>query len=136
MTSPRRPPPIVTPLQFAFLAVLSDRTLTGKQMRAELAQCGVDKKEAAFFRIIQRLKQENLVTATRIPRDRDEYRGAQSSYELTPRGNGAVALMRGLYRRAERRVWRVRWGRKRNSKLSRRFSRSAQQVGTSRSARP
>ena len=112
MTSPPRRPAIVTPLDFAFLAVLSGTTLTGKQMRAELAQNGVEERETAFFRVIQRLKRDGLIKATRIPRDPDEYRGAQAEYELTQSGNDAVAVMRGLYRRAERRVRRLRWGRR------------------------
>ena len=36
MNSPPHKPPMVTPLQFAFLTVLSEGPLTGKQMRAEL----------------------------------------------------------------------------------------------------
>jgi DNA-binding PadR family transcriptional regulator len=112
MTSPPHASHIVTPLQFAFLTALSEKAMTGKQMRAELAQCGLHKKEAAFFRVIQRLKRDGLIKATRIPRDFDEYRGAQCEYELTRAGRDAVALMRGLCRKAERRVRRMRWQRK------------------------
>ena len=135
MSWPHRNAHIVTPTQFAFSTVLTERALTGKQMRAELARCGVHRSELAFYRVIQRLKQENLVTARRIPRDEGEYRGAQSRYELTQAGNEAVAVMRGLYRKAARRLRLRRWRRTRNLWLSRRSKRSAERAGASRSER-
>jgi len=117
VTSLPRRQHMVTPLQFAFLTVLTEKPLTGKQMRAELAENGVHKTADAFFRVMQRLKQENLVSARSIARDEGEYRGAQSVYELTQTGKDALALMLGLYRRAGRRVRRLRWGGKRRSIL-------------------
>jgi len=84
--------------------------MTSRQMRAELAQSGVEEWETAFFRVIQRLKRDRLITVKRIPREPDEYRGSQAQYELTEAGKHRVAVMRGLYRRAERRVRRLRWG--------------------------
>ena len=83
MTSPPRTLPVVTPLQSAYLAVLTDGPLTGKEMRAELSYCGWHRRKAAFFRVIQTLKQANLIDATRIPREEEEYRGAQCVDELT-----------------------------------------------------
>ncbi len=59
--------PTGTPLQCAFLTVLTERPLVGKQMRAELAENGVHKTEAAFFRVMQRLKQESLGGRRRRP---------------------------------------------------------------------
>ena len=78
---------------------------------------------------------EFFPAARRIPRDKGEYRGAQSKYGLTQTGKDAVALMLGLYRKAGRRAWRLRWPRKQNPKLSHRFNQSAEQAGTSRSER-
>ena len=118
MTSPPLGTAIVTSLQFSFLVVLMEKSLTGKQMRAELAECGVHKNEAAFWRVMQRLKQESLVEATRIARDEGEYRGSQAVYEITEGGRDAVALIRGLCQRVDRRVRRLRWGGRRHAKRS------------------
>jgi DNA-binding PadR family transcriptional regulator len=115
MTSPTPTQQVVTPLQFAYLAMLSETTMTSRQMRAELAQSGVEERETAFFRVIQRLKRDGLITVKRIPREADEYQGSQAQYELTEAGRRRVAVMQGLYRRAERRVRRLRWGRRRRS---------------------
>ena len=135
MTSPSRELPLVTPLQFAFLTVLTESAFSGNRMRAELARCGVFKSKDAFFRVMQRLKEANLVTASRIPRPEGEPPGAQSVYELTRDGVGATALMRGLYGKAGRRLRLRRWRRVRTLKLSHRFNRTAKRSGASRSER-
>jgi len=135
VTSPSRELPLVTPLQFAFLTVLTESALTGSQMRAELAGCGVHKSKDAFFRVMQRLKGADLVTASRIPRPEGEAPGAQAVYELTGDGVGATALMRGLYGKAGRRLRLRRWRRVRTLKLSHRFNRTAKRAGASRSER-
>jgi hypothetical protein len=111
VTSPSPDLPIVTPLQFAFLTALAGKALTGEQMRTELARCGVHRSRPAFFRVIQRLKQANLVSADRIPRPEGESPGAQCVYELTRDGVGAMGVVRSMCRRVERRVWRLRWRR-------------------------
>ncbi len=100
--------------------------MTGKEMRAELSYCGWPKRKAAFFRVIQTLKQANLIDATRIPREEDEYRGAQCLYQLTREGRDAAAVMRALYTKAEKRQRLRRWRGKRKLGLSRRFKQSAE----------
>ncbi len=138
MTKSDQEPTLVTPLQFAFLTVLSGRAMTGEQMRTELALCGVDRTGAAFFRVMQRLKQAHLVSADRIPRDEGEYPGAQCRYELTQDGLGAIGMVRSMCRKVERRAWRLRWGRRhmgRQFKLSHRLTQSADRAGASRSER-
>ncbi len=98
-------------------------------MRTELARCGVRKSKDAFFRVMQRLKQANLVSATRIPRPEGESPGAQSLYQLTREGRDAAAVMRALYTKAEKRQRLRRWRGKRKLGLSRRFKQSAERAG-------
>ena len=50
-----------------------------------------------FYRVIQRLKQNGLIRAKRIPRDLPEYRGAQARYGLTVAGFEALSRTREFY---------------------------------------
>ena len=82
MITPTRGQPVVTPLQCLYLATLADGKLTGRQMRNRLRLRGVLCNQGAFFRVIQRLKRANLVTAERVPHKKGAPRGPQCAYRL------------------------------------------------------
>lgn len=125
--------PTVTPLQFVFLDVLSDGTLTGKEMRRKLRRRGACRSPIAFYRVIQRLKQAGLVTARRVPKDQGQFRGAQCKYSVTKAGRDAVAVTRAFYSQAAHSV-RQRWRRqRRHLRLPQRTEQPAQPAGASRS---
>ena len=89
--------PPVTDLQYVFLDELSRGNKTGRHLRIRLQARGWNKKRLAFQRVIRRLKEARLLIARRIPRDKDEYRGSQSFYELTETGWNAVIKTRQSY---------------------------------------
>lgn len=92
--------PSVTLLQFAFLDVLWNGFQTGKEMRCRLERRGVYEGNVAFYRVIQRLKEADLVTAWRIDRDEEDYPGKQCCYELTEAGRDEVIVTRAFYCRS------------------------------------
>ena len=125
--------PSVTPLQFAYLDVLSDGTHKGKELRDKLRRRGAYRSHLTFYRVIQRLKRAGLVSARRVPRDRGEYRGAQCEYTVTIAGRAAVAVTRAFYDQAAHSV-RQRWRRqRRHLRLPQRTEQPAQPAGASRS---
>ncbi len=89
--------PSVTDLQYVFLDELSRGSKTGRHLRIRLQARGWNGKRLAFQRLIRRLKDAGLLVARRIPRDKDEYRGSQSLYELTETGWDAVIKARDSY---------------------------------------
>ena len=84
----------VTARQRVFLNELSTGAKTGDVLRARLRLRGWCRSRNAFYRMIRKLKRSGLITARRIPREPDEYRGAQSLYELTELGWDAVFVSR------------------------------------------
>jgi DNA-binding PadR family transcriptional regulator len=88
--------PFLAPVQSLFLAELSTGVKTGKDLRVRLKVRGWDRNQIAFYRTIRKLKDAGLITARRIPRDPDEYRGSQCAYQLTEPGWDAVTAVRGF----------------------------------------
>ena len=66
-------------------------------MRARLARRRVCSSAVAFFRVIQRLKKAELISAKTIKRDPGEYPGKQCRYKLTRAGRREVAATRAFY---------------------------------------
>jgi DNA-binding PadR family transcriptional regulator len=89
--------PHVTDLQYVFLDELSRGNKTGRHLRIRLQTRGWNRKRLAFQRVIRKLKEARLLIARRIPRDKDEYRGSQSLYELTEAGWDAVIEARKCF---------------------------------------
>ena len=88
---------LLTNLQYLFLLELSTGTKTGKALRAGLRLQEWYGNRILFYRAIRRLKKAGLITARRVPRDPDEYRGSQCEYQLTERGWDAVVQWRELH---------------------------------------
>ena len=89
--------PTASQLQCAFLAVLYLGPCTGREMRARLARRRVGGSAVAFFRVIQRLKKSELISAEKIDREPDEYPGKQCRYKLTRAGRREVVAIRAFY---------------------------------------
>lgn len=84
----------VTYHQWAYLNELATGVKTGTVLRTRLGLLGWCGNRNAFYRMIRKLKKAGLITARRIPRDPDQYRGAQSLYELTEPGWDEVIAWR------------------------------------------
>ncbi len=90
MIAPTRAHPKLTSLQSKYLTALRDGKKTGKQMRRRLRRWGVRRSNGAFYRVIQRLKRRDLVTAEPAPPPKTKYRGPECFYELTANGRLVV----------------------------------------------
>jgi DNA-binding PadR family transcriptional regulator len=125
----RRTLPSVTPLQFVFLCALIDGKKPGKRMRARLRQRRAYKSLIAFYGVIRRLKDTNLVTSSKDEADLGGYLVQERIYELTKAGRAAVAKTRRFYGNAARRSRRRRWQRKHKSRLCAYKNQTAERAG-------
>ena len=82
-TRKRRKP---TLLQRKYLSALQGGRKKGKLLRRRLRSRGVQCSDGAFYRVMQRLKNADLVRTEPVPKPRTKWRGPQCYYELTPAG--------------------------------------------------
>jgi DNA-binding PadR family transcriptional regulator len=76
-----------TDLQRKYLKALKDGKQTGKQMRRRLRRWGVRGSNGAFYRVVQRLKRDDLIKSEHVRKTDGEYRGQEYYYELTAAGS-------------------------------------------------
>src|SRR6476659_3666057 len=94
--SPRRIPEI-THLQFLVLAVLRGGTRTGRVVRRMLARHGVRRTGPAFYQMMARLEDAQLVAGEYDSKVIDGQIIKERRYTLTPGGDTAWSATRAFY---------------------------------------
>ena len=89
--------PVLTPLQYAFLASLVDGNRTADEMRTWLEPRAAFSGTNAFYEVIHRLKNHGFLKAAKAMKATAEHSASAYSYELTDEGREAVAVFQDFY---------------------------------------
>ena len=92
-----RPLPEVTHLQFLVLGILRGGARTGHAVRKALARHGVRRSGPAFYQMMARLEDANLVAGEYDQKIVDAQIIKERRYSLTPPGESAWAATRAFY---------------------------------------
>lgn len=92
--------PDLTHLQFSVLTALMGSRKTGRHLREELAQQGVKKSLAAFYQLMSRLEDADMVRGWYEPVVVDGYTVKERHYEITGLGQRCWQRTRDFYAEA------------------------------------
>jgi DNA-binding PadR family transcriptional regulator len=94
------PDPTVTDLQFRVLSILTGQERTGREIRRLLEQQGQKKSLAAFYQLMGRLEDANMVEGWYEPKMIDGVAVKESVYRVTGHGIRARERKRDFYAEA------------------------------------